>query len=343
MINWGGLIPSNISFDETIRIAKRIEQSGFSSFWYPDEKFFRDCYVALTLVAKETSKIRLGPCVTDPFSHHPMQTSVSIGSLAEAAPNRVVLGIGAGGRGLREIGYQMEKPAVAIRESIEIIRKLLAGESVTYSGRTKSIDNLPLDFPTPYKIPIMIGTGHGPLIQRLAGEVADIVLLANLCSTEAIAKGLENVEKGAKKAGRSISSLELIARVDVSVNADRKKAQSAVAPKILSALRSSYPGLEYLGILPDFDVPSRLIQVLQKKDHKTKKFYSDPQNSAPLIPETLYENLAIAGTPSEVALKIREISSSKIFTEITIAVVPQQGESLYQAYDDFIEKVMPLV
>ncbi len=343
MINFGGLIPSNIPYQEMVQIARNCEQSGFSSFYYPDEKFYRDCYVGLTLVSRETSKIRLGTCVTDPFSHHPMQISVAIGSLAEVAPNRVVLGIGAGGRGLREIGYQMDRPVVAIRESIEIIRKLLAGERVNYSGKIKYIDNLPLDFPTPNYIPIMIGTGHGTLIQQLAGEVADIVMLANLSSVESIKKALENVKKGAKKAGRDFSSLELIARIDIAVDNDHIKAQRAVAPNILSALRSSYPRLEYLDLINEFNMSSRLIQALQKKDHKTKQFYSNPKNSAPLIPDILFESLAIVGTPNEVANKLREIINLNLFAEIAISLVSVEGESLSQSYDKFIRKVIPLI
>ena len=103
-MNWGALVVSTQPYNELMELVQFLEQNGFSSFWYPDEKYYRDCYIGLALAAIQTSKLRLGPCVTDPYLRHPIQTAVSIGSLAELAIGRVCLGIGAGGRGLSQCG-----------------------------------------------------------------------------------------------------------------------------------------------------------------------------------------------------------------------------------------------
>lgn len=118
MVSLGVLIDPILPPNELVDLARRVESWGVSSFWYPDEKFFRECYIGLALVASHTRRMRLGPCVTDPFSRHPIQTAAAIGTLAEVAPGRVWLGVGAGGRGLKEMGLQPQKPAVAIREMI---------------------------------------------------------------------------------------------------------------------------------------------------------------------------------------------------------------------------------
>lgn len=343
MINWGGLVLSNQSYSEMLDLARCLDEWGFTSFWYPDEKFYRDCYIGLALAASQTSHIRLGPCVTDPYSHHPIQIAVSIGSLAEIAPGRVVLGIGAGGRGLVELGLRQNRPATAIRESVEIVRRLLAGESVDYSGQVLALKNLPLDFQPPPNIPIMIATGHGPYVQLLSGEIADIVMLANYASPETIIIATRQVEKGASKVNRTISEIEMIARLDVAIAEDAEQARKAVTPRILSALRSSYPTLNYLDVLPEFELPSRLIQVMQKKDHKTKSYYANPENSAPLIPSILTEHLAVAGTPAEVAVRLRSIIALGIFTEITISPVVCPGQTQEQVFRTFTEKVIPKI
>lgn len=343
MIKWGGLVVSTQPFDKMLELCRCLEEWSFSSFWYPDEKFYRDCYIGLALAASQTKRIRMGPCVTDPYSRHPIQTAVSIGSLAEVAPGRVILGMGAGGRGLAEIGVQQERPAVAIREAVEIIRQLLAGEVVEYYGETRQLKKIPLDFLPPQNIPIMIATGHGKFVQQLAGEIADIVMLANFASVDTITKGIQQVEKGAIKAGRTLKEMELIARIDVAVANDGTLARKAVAPRILSALRSSYPNLNYFDVLPDFELPSRLIQAMKKKDHQTKLFYANPEHSAPLIPEILTENLACAGTPQEVAGRLREIIKLGVFTEITVSLITTEGQSLTDAFRVFAEKVIPIV
>lgn len=343
MITWGGLVLSNQPFDDLRLIASNLEKWGFSSFWYPDEKYFRDCYIGLTLAAMNSSTIRLGPCVTNPFSQHPIQIAASIGSLAEIAPQRVVLGIGAGGRGLSEIGIQQNRPAVALRETVDIVKRLLLGEKVNYLGQIFKLENLPLDFSTPHKIPIMIATGHGPYVQMLAGEVADIVMLANYCSTGTIIKGLKQVEKGAKKAKRSFGQFELIGRFDIAISENSLLARKAVTPRILSILRSSYPNLNYLENLPDFDISAHLINALKIKDHKTKTFYSNQENSARIIPDVLIDNFAIAGTPDEVADKLNEIIQLGIFNEITISPSLIQDQTMIEAFELFSKKVIPKI
>ena len=131
-MEFGVLIDPVHTPNELIEIAENVENWKFSSFWYPDEKFFRDCYVGLTLVANHTHQINIGTCVTEPYARHPILTSAGIGSLAEVAPRRTWLGLGAGGRGFRAMGIVRQQPAVAIREAVVMIRRFLAGELVNY-------------------------------------------------------------------------------------------------------------------------------------------------------------------------------------------------------------------
>ncbi len=326
-----------------VEIARTLEEYGFSAFWYPDEKFFRDCYIGLSLVATNTSRLRLGPCITDPYSRHPILTAVAIGSLAELAPERVWLGIGAGGRGLAEIGVTQSKPAVAIREAVNIIRGLLDGQSVDYRGEILSLKDRPLDFKPPRGIKIMIATGHGRIVQQVGGEIADAVMLANYASAEMIQEGLRNVEKGAAKAARQLADFYLISRVDVAIHEDGAIARAAVAPKILSALRASYPDLSYLEDLPEFQLSSRLMQVLNKKDYRSRMYYADPANSAVLIPEMLTRNLAVAGTPEDVKNQLLQIAAMNRFQEIAIRPVLCPGQDILSMLSLFQATVSPYI
>lgn len=339
--NWGALVVPIQPYSQLIQLARDLEEWGFSSIWYPDEKYFRDCYIGLTLIAMNTNKIRLGPCVTDPYLRHPIQTAVAIGSLAELAQGRVCLGMGAGGRGLAEVGINPQRPAVAIREAITIIRQLLMGNSVDYAGQIISLRDRKLDFSTQSKIPIMIGTGHGKFIQQLAGEIADIAMLANFATPETISIGLRNIQTGAIKSNRKLSDMELIARVDVAVSDNPREADKAVAPRILSAIRSSYPDLNYLDALPDFDLSSKFLRILKLKDYKSKSYYSNGENSYKLIPSMLTKHMSIAGTPAEVASRLRDISNMNVFQEIVIAPVTCSNQSLSEAFQVFIKEVIP--
>jgi 5,10-methylenetetrahydromethanopterin reductase len=336
---YGVLIESIYQPAELIAIAKQVEDLKFIHFWYPDEKFFKDCYIGLCLVAQNTRNISLGPCVTDPYSRHPIMTAAAIASLAEVAPNRTWLGIGAGGRGFQAIGVDRDRPAIAIREAVFIIRELLSGKTVDYKGEVISLHERSLDFKPIQHVPIMIATGHGRFIQSLAGEIGDAVMLANFSSPPTILAALENVKKGANKSRRNLKDIFMILRVDVAVHPDKSVAKRSVAPIILSAMRASYPELAYLDVLPDFKMSSEFLKVLGKHDYKSRTFYRNPENSAPLIPPELYENLALVGEPKEVSEKIKAIIDLDIFDEITIRPVPA-GEQTIQECVNTIHQVL---
>lgn len=326
-MEFGVLIDPVYSPNELIEVAKSVEAWKFSSFWYPDEKFFRDCYVGLTLVANHTQQINIGTCVTDPYARHPILTAAAIGTLAETAPGRTWLGLGAGGRGFDAIGIERQKPALAIRESVELIRKLQTGEVVNYLGEVIRLKERSLDFPPPLNIPIMIATGFGRSIQRLAGEIGDGAMLANYSTPDTIRKGLKRIKEGAEKAKRTIKDFRLISRVDVALNDNENLARIAVAPVILSSFRANYPSLQYLEDLPEFELSSKFLDALRRKDYQSRTYFRNPKNSADLIPEALIKHMSIAGTPDQVGNQIEDICEMNVFDEITIHPVPCEDQT----------------
>ncbi len=80
-----------------IALARRAEALGYRAAWVGDEGFGQDPYVALTAIAAETTTIRLGPGITNPYTRHPAVTAVAIASLDAYAGGRAFLGLGAGG------------------------------------------------------------------------------------------------------------------------------------------------------------------------------------------------------------------------------------------------------
>ena len=139
------LLPSHPA-GRLAEMAQLAERTGYDYLWLADERFFREVYASLTLCALRTERIKLGPCVTDPYSRHAALTAMAIATLDEISGQRAVLGIGAGVSGFRELGIAREKSGVALREAVEVIRKLLAGETVTLQGPVVRVDGAHLDF-----------------------------------------------------------------------------------------------------------------------------------------------------------------------------------------------------
>src|SRR5262249_23974167 len=216
------------------------ERLGFDSYWVADQRWMRDVWVSLTATATRTSRILLGTRVTDPYVRHPALTAVAVASLDELSGGRAILGLGAGGSGFREMGIERKKPVTALREAIELIRRLLAGEEVDYPGELVRFHRGALEFTARREIPVVI-VARGPKILELGGRVADGVMVASMASPPAVKWGIEHVRAGMRKAGRSAAAVELSSMVYTSISDDGPAARWIVRRGIPPALRGSFP------------------------------------------------------------------------------------------------------
>ena len=243
-MNYGLLLLGEHSPDRLIRLAQLVENYGFENLWYAEEKFFRDPYVSLTHALHHTARIKVGLGVTDPYTRHPALTAMAMGTLAELAGGRGVLGIGAGFSGLQALGVKQPKPVKALREAIDLMRRLWAGETVTTEGEIVSFYGGELNFKPPSNIPIHIATS-GRQILRLAGEIADGVWLGDLASPRVIAPALAEVRRGAARAGRSLDGFPLISRANVILSSDAAAARAPMRGWIATSLWYTYPKWDY--------------------------------------------------------------------------------------------------
>jgi 5,10-methylenetetrahydromethanopterin reductase len=212
--------------------ARLAEGHGYEAVWVPDERFYREVYSCLGQIAAHTRKVLLGPCVTDPFARHPALTAMAIATLDEISDGRAMLGIGAGISGFAELGIKREKPARAIRESIELIRALLRGETVHYDGEVVAFDRGRLSFPPPRAdIPVYVAS-NGPLGQRVGAELADGVIMEACASTAEVRAFRDAVAGSARRAGRDPRSIRIIARLNTCISPDGRAARDAVRPTV---------------------------------------------------------------------------------------------------------------
>lgn len=185
---------------EEMRLA---EQLGFDRMGVWDSPaLFREPWMSLMAIAQETSTLRLGTWVTNPVSRHPVVTAASMATLSDVAPGRSYLGIGAGGTGVWHLGA----PTATLddtRDYIVAVRGLLRDGSADYRGGASR-----LGWPSDVKVPIIM-SAHGPRSLRLAGEVADGVIVGLGVSPEIVEASLGLIAEGAERAGRTLDELEI--------------------------------------------------------------------------------------------------------------------------------------
>jgi 5,10-methylenetetrahydromethanopterin reductase len=314
----------------TVRMA---EAEGYAYFWHSDEKFYRDPWVGLTLAALESRSIRLGTGVTEPYARHPALLAMAIASLDEVAGGRAILGIGAGGTGFPPMGVERRKPAIALREAVTVVRRLLAGETVTLEGEVIRFRAGRLNFRTRPDIPIFIAA-RGRRVLETAGEVGDGVMIAPYASEPGLRHALGLIERGAARAGRRLADVHTIARVDVCIARDRAAARDAVKRMVALPLWVSYPDLGYLKPLPPVALPPELHAILARRD------YNLIPEAARLVPDELVEHLAVAGTLDDVIAQARAIVATGV-DQITVHPVAPPGGDAVDVARQFAREVVP--
>ena len=124
-----GLFPSGPA-EETIRWARAADNAGYDSVWVGDSHLiWRELYVLLGAVAVTTAKVKLGPCVTNPFTRHPTVTAAAIATLHDLSGRRALLGLGAGDSALKNLGKKSASLR-SLENGIENFRKLFRGEKL---------------------------------------------------------------------------------------------------------------------------------------------------------------------------------------------------------------------
>ncbi len=344
-MQFGLLLLAEHEPDRLLRLAKSVEDNGFEHIWYADEKFFRDPYAGLTFLSQHTSRIKLGTCVTDPYTRHPAITAMAMATTDEYAGGRGVLGIGVGFSGLEAMGIERTSVITKLREAVELIKLLWKGGLVTYEGKTTTFQNGALNFKARPNIPIAIASA-GRQVLRLAGEVADIVLLGDLASPEVINKALVEVRTGATKSGRTLSDLFIGTRVNLIVSTDIKAAHDLMRPWITGDLWGVYPNWTTMFTYrPEWD---GLLQPLQKF---IEEYGGRPRNVADfamvekynaLVTDVMVEDKALVGSVPDVVNQIVRISQTGV-QEITIYPLPLPDQSIEEVLSIFVEEIKPRV
>jgi 5,10-methylenetetrahydromethanopterin reductase len=279
---------SSVNGVERLREAAKVcEDGGLASFWVADQRWMRDVYVSLTDLAARTRTMLLGSRVTDPYIRHPALTAVAIATLDEASDGRAILGIGAGGSGFKQLGISRTRPALAVRESIELIRRLWNGEEFEFHGEIVHWNRGALEFKCRPDIPIVIAA-RGPQLLELSGEMADAAIVASGVSAGGVDWARERIAKGERKAGRLPGTTELMHMTYISIDDAPAVARQTVKRALVGTVVGSHPTYDFLKA-NGLEIPADLYAYLDSGGQ-------EPSRIIALIPDAFVDKLAIAGT-----------------------------------------------
>ncbi|MCX4767947.1 TIGR03842 family LLM class F420-dependent oxidoreductase [Streptomyces sp. NBC_01275] len=194
-MDFGVVVQTNPPAARTVALAELAEQHGFSHFWTFDSHIlWQEPYVIYSQILARTSRITVGPMVTNPATRDWAVTASLYATLNDMYGNRTVCGIGRGDSAVR-VANNSPTTLKALREAVHVIRELANSRTVEYNGAT-------LQFPWSRGSHLDVWVAaYGPLALKLAGEAGDGFIL-QLGDVDIAAWMIRTVRAAAQAAGR---------------------------------------------------------------------------------------------------------------------------------------------
>lgn len=279
------------------------EEKGFEAVWQAESRLVRDAIVPMAAYAAVTERIKIGSGVINNWTRNIGLLAATFLTLDDLAPDRIICGIGAWWDPLaRNVGIERRKPLVAMRETVELLRRLLNMEQVSFDGEFHHVHQIELDVVhgrrEPRNVPIMIGA-TGDKMMELTGEIADGAVLNYCVPPEYNNRALELLEKGARKAGRTLDDIDRPQLVVCSVDMDHDRAIDTTRELLTQYLAQQPHIAKASGVAQEVvtEIQSILGWPATKEQIKAAKH---------LVPEELIHHITASGTPQEARAKVEE-------------------------------------
>ena len=298
-------------------LCREVEDTGFDLLGVADsQSVFRELYVALTLAALNTSRVRLGPLVTNPLTRHLVVTASAISSIDEVSDGRAMLGLGSGDSAIFTLGAPPATLA-GLEDSIVTLGRLTSGRPLDREGRRWQVHR------STRRVPVYLAA-EGPRTLELAGRVADGVIVGLGLTPDVIRLSLAAIERGARAAGRTLADLDVWWFAKTNVADTREDAVGPITMALAASANHAFRfTLEGKGVPPDLYDRIRGLQ----RDYDAHHHEIAGAGNAGLIDrweltDFLVDRFAIAGTPDDCIAQIRRATAAGARQFVVTSFVP---------------------
>jgi len=296
-------LQDNHDLHDGMKCVRYAESQGFETVWQAESRLVRDAIVPMAAYAAVTSTIKVGSAVINNWTRNIGLLAATFLTLDDLAPNRIICGIGAWWDPLaKNVGIDRKKPLTAMRETVNVMRRLLNMERVTFDGDFIHVNEIELDVihgrREPRNVPIMIGA-TGDQMTELAGEIADGVILNYCVPPEHNDQAMEHLEKGTRKSGRTLDQVDRPQLIVCSVDADHDRAIEASKMLLCQYLAQQPHIAKASGVSPQLVEEIRTILTWPASKEQINL-------AKDLVPDDLILKITASGTPTEARGKVQE-------------------------------------
>jgi alkanesulfonate monooxygenase SsuD/methylene tetrahydromethanopterin reductase-like flavin-dependent oxidoreductase (luciferase family) len=225
-------------------VVRAADEAGLAELWLWEDCFLESGIATAAAALAWSQRLRIGVGLLPVPLRNVALTAMELATLHRLFPGRVTVGVGHGVQDwMAQVGAKPASPMTLLREHLTALRALLAGERVTVEGRYVRLDGVALDWPPTAPAPVFAGA-TGPRSLRLAGELADGVVLTGGTSPDGVRQARELIEAGQATGGR---------RGTVPVAVYVHAATGPGAPERMEAerVRWGYPSMDDVGVQGD--------------------------------------------------------------------------------------------
>jgi alkanesulfonate monooxygenase SsuD/methylene tetrahydromethanopterin reductase-like flavin-dependent oxidoreductase (luciferase family) len=306
----------DVPYPRYLEMARLADAEGCENLWLIDgQDVFPDPWATAALCAVNTSRIRVGPGVTNPLTRHPRVTANAMLTIHELSGGRGILGLGAGDNAVRTLGW---KPATvaALREAVDICRERFRQHRA--------------------EIPIYIA-GGGPRLNAYACEAADGIIVPGIGTPEDLRRVLGRVELAAQQTGRDLRQLPVLIYLGFAISHDRQEAlddaRGGLARRVLNFVYypEHYP--------PELEHLRGEVAELARGYRYAEHLKSDAPH-ARLVSDALLDAAGLAGTPGDVLPRFRALWRETAGLNATFFLRPD-GRGKQRSFELFVREVWP--
>lgn len=225
---------------EVAAIARHAEAVGLDELWFIEDLRFNTGPPLAAVALAATSEMVVGTGIIPVTHRHPAVTAMELSTLARlggvnaAGESRLVAGLGHGVTEWNQwIGESSTSPLTRFDETIEVVRALLAGETVTAEGLHHRVDGLSLDAVPDHQVPLVAGV-RGPRSLAAAGRICDGILGAECTGPTAVRAATERAGLSGDQTMRTFVAFA----VD---DGDGRRARVGISPWLANVLRDAPP------------------------------------------------------------------------------------------------------
>ena len=322
MLSFGACFMADPPVGRLVDLAKLAEDEGFDYVWIWDSHvLWQEVTPIFTLMAAATSRVKIGPCVTNPITRDPTVTASTLATLDEISGGRMVMGIGRGDSARRVIG-KTPVTVERLEEACRQIKDLVEGREIDFEGTPTQ-----LKWTNGWPLEVWVAA-YGPKALAAVGRVAD-GLIMQLADPFIIEWSLPYVHRAAEEAGRSFDDIQVMCAAPAYVTDDLAHAREQV--RWFPALVSNHV-VDLVQRYASTDLPQELTDYIRARDHYDYAEHGRTgAEHAGFVTDEVVDRFCVLGPAEACVAKLKELEGLGM-TQFNIYTMVDDPEGVIRAF-----------